>query len=404
MVQKNKKYLNYVMHIAHGMEFFHHRIHIIYYTIMPSSTEVRYWNIDRIMKLIIGLALTAGIIFLIDYLHDVLLPFFAACFIAYLLQPLVDLNRRLLHEKGRLFSSILTILEVSAVVTGIVYFFLPHVMNELDVLGKIIHEVNSGKRPLPREYVTVIEWVQQYVNPAEIRDMLSELHLGTIISKGTSLLNESLAVIVQVLGWALTLIYVLFILIDYPQIVRGFKLIIPHKYRERALVVVHDVQVSMNHYFRGQGYVALCAAVFYCIGFSIIGLPLAIPLGILVGILYMIPYFQYITLIPVAIICGIYSLSGDVTFLNLFGKSVLVYVISQSICDYIITPHIMGKEMGLNPAVILLSLSVWGSLLGIIGMIIALPVTSLIMAYYERYISNPRPTKTITDVANDKNK
>ena len=50
----------------------------------------------------------------------------------------------------------------------------------------------------------------------------------------------------------------------------------------------------------------------------------------------------------------------------------------------------MGKEMGMNPAVILLSLSVWGSLLGIMGMIIALPVTSLIMSYYERYISNPR--------------
>lgn len=60
-------------------------------------------------------------------------------------------------------------------------------------------------------------------------------------------------------------------------------------------------------------------------------------------------------------------------------------------CDYIITPHIMGKEMGLNPAVILLSLSVWGSLLGIIGMIIALPVTAIIMAYYERYISEPAP-------------
>ena len=54
----------------------------------------------------------------------------------------------------------------------------------------------------------------------------------------------------------------------------------------------------------------------------------------------------------------------------------------------------MGKEMGLNPAIILLSLSVWGSLLGILGMIIALPVTSLIMTYYERYISNPRGSVT----------
>lgn len=356
---------------------------------MSETNIPHYWNIDRIMKLIIGLAIATVIIILVRYLSDVLLPFFVACFIAYMLQPLVDLNRRLTHEKGRTIGSIMSLLEVLAVIVGIVYFFLPHVVKELDILSNIIHDVSTGKRSLPHEYVVLIDWVENYVNPTEIKSQLTGIQFGTIISKGTSLLNESLSVIFEVLGWALTVIYVLFILIDYPQIVRGFKLIIPHKYRENAMVVVRDVQTSMNHYFRGQGLVALCAAIFYCIGFSIVGLPLAIPMGILVGILYMIPYFQYVTLIPVAIICAIYSLSGDVTFLSLFGKSLLVYLVSQSICDYILTPHIMGKEMGMNAAVILLSLSIWGSLLGIIGMIIALPVSSLIMAYYERYISNP---------------
>ena len=371
---------------------------------MSSNIKTTYWNIDRIMKLIIGLAITVGIIFLISYLHDALLPFFVACFIAYMMQPLVELNRRLLHEKGRAFSSILSLLELILIFGGIIYFFMPHVIKELEVLSNIIHDVTSGKRALPAEYKDVIDWVQRYINPKELHGMLSDLHLSTIISKGTSILNESISVIIQFFAWALTVIYVLFILIDYPQIVRGFKLLIPHKYRDSALVVIRDVQTSMNHYFRGQGYVALCAAVLYCIGFSIIGLPLAIPMGILVGILYMIPYFQYITLIPVAAICAIYSLSGEVSFLHLMGGALLVYVISQCICDYVITPHIMGKEMGLNPAVILLSLSVWGSLLGIIGMIIALPVTSLIMAYYERYISYPPSQKQIeenSEVRND---
>lgn len=76
-------------------------------------------------------------------------------------------------------------------------------------------------------------------------------------------------------------------------------------------------------------------------------------------------------------------------------------MVSQSVCDYIITPHVMGRAMGLNPAVILLSLSVWGSLLGIIGMIIALPVTALIMTYYERYISEPRPRGNAGGPASD---
>ena len=64
----------------------------------------------------------------------------------------------------------------------------------------------------------------------------------------------------------------------------------------------------------------------------------------------------------------------------------MVYVVSQCICDYVLTPKIMGKAMGLNPAIILLSLSVWGSLLGFLGLIIALPLTTLLLAYYDEYI------------------
>lgn len=344
------------------------------------------------MRLIIGLAIGATLIWLLSYLSDVLLPFFVACFVAYLLQPLVELNRRLIRSKGRALASIMTVLEVMIVIGGIAWIFMPQILRELDSLGAILHSVSSGKRPLPPEFAGIIDYVERKFSPAELKEMLSGFHLSTLISRGSTLLSESVDVILQVLAWALTLIYVLFILIDYPQIVRGFKLIIPFKYRKGAMGIVREVQESMNHYFRGQGCVALCAMVFYCIGFSIIGLPLAIPMGVLVGILYMIPYFQYVTLVPVAIICLIYSLGGEVTFLSMFGKSLLVYACSQSVCDYILTPHIMGKEMGLNPAVILLALSVWGSLLGIIGMIIALPATSLLMAYYERYISNPRPT------------
>ena len=68
------------------------------------------------------------------------------------------------------------------------------------------------------------------------------------------------------------------------------------------------------------------------------------------------------------------------------GKCALVYVISQCICDYVLTPKIMGKTLGLNPAIILLSLSVWGSLMGLVGMIIALPLTALMIAYYNEYV------------------
>lgn len=355
---------------------------------------MNYWTTDRIMRLIIGLAIAAGVIYALNYLSDALLPFFAACFIAYLLQPLVEYNRRLLRAKGRTLPSLMALIEVGSIIFGVGYFFLPKITAEFAQLSAIVHALATGKTEMPPEYGAIINFVHQYTESENLRSILYGNHLATILSRGSALLGQSLGAIFHALGWALTLIYVVFILIYYPQIVRGFKLIIPAAYRERGMIVVRDVASRMNHYFRGQGKVALCAMVLYCTGFSIIRLPLAIPMGILVGVLYMIPYFQYVTLLPVAAICLIYSLGGQASFLHLFGGSLLVYAATQAICDYLITPRIMGKEMGLNPAMILLALSVWGSLLGILGMIIALPATSLILTYYQRYISTPKFPKT----------
>lgn len=165
---------------------------------------------------------------------------------------------------------------------------------------------------------------------------------------------------------------------------------VPMKYRPTVYRIEDDLKDNMNRYFRGQILIAGCAAVFYCIGFSIVGIPLAIVLGITVGILYIIPYFQYVTLIPVTLVCLIDSMSGNVRFWPELGQCLIVYAVSQCICDYILTPKIMGKTMGLNPAIILLALSVWGSLLGLIGMIIALPMTTLLLAYYKEYVIGVR--------------
>ena len=338
------------------------------------------------MRLIIGLVLTAGIIWLLGYLSEVLLPFFVGCFIAYMLQPLVELNRRWIRLDGRIVAVIVTLLEVTVVIGGVIYMFLPSVVSEVNMMADIVKDLSSGRKPMPESYRRMTDILSRYFEPDNFEELFSLQHMDTLIRRGSSLVAESVGIVLHTLEWLLTLVYILFILIDYHQITRGFKLIIPGRYRSQVMSVVRDVESSMNRYFRGQGVVAMCAAVFYCAGFSIVGIPLAIPLGLLVGVLYMIPYFQYVTLIPVALLCYICSLTGEVGFWTELGKCALVYVISQCICDYVLTPKIMGKTLGLNPAIILLSLSVWGSLMGLVGMIIALPLTALMIAYYNEYV------------------
>ena len=149
-----------------------------------------------------------------------------------------------------------------------------------------------------------------------------------------------------------------------------------------------DVETSMNRYFRGQSLIALCVGVLLAIGFKIINFPLAITLGLFIGFLNLIPYLQTIGLIPMVLLALLRSAETGENFWVLFGLSLLVLIIVQAIQDLFLTPRIMGKAMGLNPAIILLSLSIWGTLLGFIGLIVALPLTTLCLSYYKRFILN----------------
>ena len=350
---------------------------------MSTSRPITF---DRVMRFLFAALVITGIIWLVDILRNVLLPFFLACLISYILQPIVEFCMTRLHIRWRIVAIFMTLIAVGGIIFGLAYMFVPSIVKEIHQMGTLINDYAKRGDPIPLLPKNIHDYLVSLFDDSTMQSLLENQHFETLITKGTSFISASISFLLHTLEWFLTFIYVIFILLDYRQLMKGFALIIPPKYRPVANKVGNDIKNSMNRYFRGQAVLALCAAVFYCIGFSIIGIPLAIVLGILVGVLYMIPYFQYITVIPVAFVCLISSMGGEVTFWTEFSKCLLVYVISQTICDYVLTPKIMGKAMGLNPAIILLSLSVWGTLLGLRGMIIALPLTTLLISYYGEYV------------------
>lgn len=354
----------------------------------PAAPTPRPYTFDRVVRLIVVVVCIAAAIYLINVLRNVLLPFCLACLIAYLLEPLVETNQHLFHLKGRVIASLLTLLEVTALLGMLAYFFVPSIVNELRELDSLLEGVGKNRVRVPFIPDEILLPVQNWINDFKLTDLLESSHLESLLQSGTSFLSSVIDLLLHTLEWLLTFIYVIFVLFDYKSLMTGFRLMVPAKYRPIVGRIGDDIKSSMNRYFRGQALLALCAAIFYSIGFSIVGIPLAIVMGVTVGILYMIPYFQYVTLIPVALLCLIDSFTGDTAFWSQFGQCLIVYAVSQSICDYILTPKVMGKAMGLNPAIILLSLSVWGTLLGLIGMIIALPLTTLLLAYYQEFVIN----------------
>ena len=115
---------------------------------------------------------------------------------------------------------------------------------------------------------------------------------------------------------------------------------------------------------------------------------MAIGLGLFIGALNMVPYLQIIGFLPTILLAILKAADTGQNFWIIIASALAVFAVVQIIQDTIIVPKIMGKITGLNPAIILLSLSVWGSLMGVLGMIIALPLTTLMLSYYQRFIIN----------------
>lgn len=356
------------------------------------------FTFDRVVRMVIAIAITIGVIWLTGVLENVLLPFFLACLLSYILEPFVEYNQHILRLKHRGPAVFITLGDGLVIIFLLVYFFTPTIVGEIEQMSKMIKVYSEHRVEVPFIPGNLTHYVQEKFNIKGLLEEFENGKLGIWLDKGETVVSVVIEFLIHSLEWLLTFIYVIFILLDYEKLGKGYSLLVPAKYRASVKQISNDVKESMNKYFRSQLLIASCAAIFYCIGFAIVGLPMAIVMGIMVGILYMIPYFQYITLIPVIIICFISSLDGNVDFWALLGKCGLVYVVSQCICDYVLTPKIMGKSMGLNPAIILLSLSIWGTLLGIIGMIIALPLTTLLLVYYKKVIIDHIPLSAPTNL------
>lgn len=348
------------------------------------------FTLDRVVRLILSVIGIAIAVWLIYRLRSALLPFGVACLIAYMLEPFVRFNKQLLHLNNRVVPILVTLFEILVFFLIICYFCIPSIIDEMHTIASLLQRyAESSGDTLPFLPPEIHDALHKTINIEQIAQWLTEQDLQRIISSSLKVVTGGVGYVLDFLSWAIIILYVAFILLDYDKLMRGFRDLIPPKYRSTILSISRDIKDSMNHYFRGQALIALIVAAIYSVGFLIVGLPLAIIMGLTIGILFMIPYMQFISIIPVTLLCIVVSIDSTVNFWTIWWECIAVYVVVQIIADIILTPKIMGKAMGLNPAIILLSLSIWGSLLGILGMLIALPLTTLLISYYNTYIIHP---------------
>ena len=350
------------------------------------QNEVSLGRFLRIVLLVVGFVIA---FFVLDSLSSVLLPFAIAWLLAYLLNPLVNFVQNKMRVKYRALSIVVALMMVAVVIYGIIVFVLPLVFSELYALKGITvsfldQNINDGSIPGP--IMDFFKDMSAEYGIAEALQNSGDAGLFDVIAERAQvMLLGTVDIVGQVLSLCVIMLYMFFILLDFERVSRGWQPYVPKKWRGVVLKLWSDLVYGMNQYFRGQALVALCVGILFSIGFLIIDFPAAIAFGMFIGVLNLVPYLQVVSLLPMALLSMLKAANTGGEFWPIMHMALLVMLVLQLIQDLILVPKIMGKRMNLHPAIILLSLSIWGHLLGLLGMIVALPLTTLLLAYLKRY-------------------
>ena len=345
---------------------------------------------DTFVRGLIGVIIVVGIIMLLNRLSGVLTPFFLAWLIAYILFPMVKFFQYRCHMKYRILGILSSFIVVGLVLTGLFFMVVPPMIEESVHVKNLLVDYLSHSSTLSNIPAAIQQFLRENLTIDDIKGLVTQEGflegIRVTVPKVWDVIVQSLNVVTGVLSATMVLLYTLFILLDYEEICSSWPNLLPAQYRTFAVQLMSDVEAGMNKYFRGQALVALCVGILFCIGFVIIDFPMAIGLGLFIGLLNMVPYLQLVGFIPTILLAIVKAADTGENFWVIMFMALIVFAVVQLIQDTFLTPKIMGKVTGLNSAIILLSLSIWGSLLGVLGMIIALPMTTLLLTYYQRYV------------------
>lgn len=359
------------------------------------------FTFDRVVRLSISVLLIGTGIYMIYILRSVLLPFLVAWLIAYLLNPVVRFIQSRLRLKKRFVAVLITFGLLIGLLTLLFISITPLVENELYQINSLIATYDLQSFAVNGIPLSVHDFIAKNVDFDSLRNVLSKESASEtiryLIPTLENIVSNSISFILGFTVVFIIILYLIFILLDYDKINKLWMDLIPHRHRPFVSKLTVDMERSMNTYFRHQALICVIVAILFATGFQIIGLPLAIVLGILIGFLHMVPYMHIISIVPAMLLCWLKVSQTGESFWALVGLVFLLYLAIQCIIDIVLVPRIMGKAMGLNPAIILLSLSIWGSLMGIAGMIIAIPLTTLLLSYYQQFIDAEELEEEIID-------
>jgi predicted PurR-regulated permease PerM len=359
---------------------------------MDLLDQNRKYDFDRVVRILVAVGTLVGGYLLLSYLSDILIPFGVAFVLAYLLNPIATFFQK--KTKNRILAVSVTFVLFLGAVGLVIGLLVPRVIAELSGISQFVAEYahkgpeywQHARDRLPPEVITVLH---DLIRSDKVQDLAATA--AQKVAPGLwGVVTGALSIVLALMTVIIVLMYLVFLLIDFQRVESTWKDYLPPQHRDAIVEFLEDFNGALSKYFRGQTIVALAVGILFAIGFSIVGIRLAIVLGLLIGLLNMVPYLQNVAIVPAFLLALLrYLERGEGFWWYIIGVA-LVFIIVQLIQDAILVPKIMGDVTGLRPAVIMLSIFVWGKLLGFMGLLLAIPLTVLAVTYYERMIARQR--------------
>lgn len=343
-----------------------------------------------------------GLFFLIG---EIILPFIIGLFLAYVSNPFVKRVQKLVPNWGiavTVFLMVPLVLSIASVI-----FLGTHVVKDIGRLSDafVLFTENNSEQ-IDETSRTIKSYIEEIYPSDAVEKSLSFDAVADSLSSNSEVIGETLSEITSFLGgsgnaevenhrklnwfvvFAFSILYYLYILYTYPYFDRKFQKYFGGERSENPYI--HDLrtifQEVMSTYMKQRSLIVLICAIIFMVSFSIIGLPGAIILGGMAGLLCYVSHFHYYTLLPLSLSCWVLSLEQDGSFFFFFGWVVGIFVAVSILEETVFFPYIMKGVSNMNPAIMLISLTICNYLFGTVGLLLALPLTAVALKYLDKLL------------------
>jgi predicted PurR-regulated permease PerM len=324
-----------------------------------------------------------SVLFLFSWVYGFFLtPIILSIFFSFILNPLVD--RLEIYKIPRPVASIVLLVITFALLSLVAVVFLPTV--SLEVI-RVIKLTPSALDVVSTKWIPSIEEFivsKGFVSAEDLREVVSKINFQSHISlKIYQALNTVWQAVPKVFTSFFSVLLVIFLTYfmvnNFYYLLNIVRKSVPFQLRTTTSLLSSKITQTLTTLIKGQALVAFIMGCGYVLGFSLMGLQSAFVIGAVAGVCRIVPYLDIIVGGSLSLIIAVYNFSDWTQIISIF----VLFAVIQSIDGLFLTPKILGSRVGLHPMVVILSVLSFGSAFGFWGVVLAVPVISVLKILIE---------------------